>query len=103
MGSGEHTVANLANDRGPQDPRVVRGGQRFEQAQALVWTLTCAGSQTPVGSAPLTVAAQGWIFDVPANCPAQTLRLSGVSGDLPKQSDVTIARLQLGQAGNAND
>jgi hypothetical protein len=36
---------------------------------------------------------------VPANCPAQWLKLSGMSGDISQQADVTIAGLKLEKAG----
>lgn len=66
------------------------------QAQALNWSVTCVGAQNPIASVPLDVAAaRGFLFDVPANCRAQSLQLSGVSADLPQQSDVTISDLKL--------
>jgi hypothetical protein len=66
------------------------------QVQALNWSVTCAGAQNPAASVPLNVAAsRGFLFDVVADCRAQWLQLSGVSGDLPQQSDVTISDLKL--------
>jgi hypothetical protein len=66
------------------------------QAQALNWSITCIGAQSPIAVATLNVAAaRGLVFAVPANCPAQSLQLSGVSADLPQQSDVTIRDLRL--------
>src|SRR5205085_3379589 len=64
---------------------------------ALVWTVTCANSNTSVARFRLDPkpAAQGWSFTVPANCPAQKLELSGVSSDMPQQTDVTIGTLRL--------
>jgi hypothetical protein len=32
---------------------------------------------------------------VPSGCPAQWLRLSGASGDLPQQVDATVSALKL--------
>jgi hypothetical protein len=66
-------------------------------ARSLVWTLTCANSNTAVGRFALepAAAAQGWVFSVPTGCPAQKLELSGVSADMPQQVDVTIPRLRL--------
>jgi hypothetical protein len=45
------------------------------------------------------VAAHGWQVTVPADCPAQWLKLSGSSNDLPQQSDVTISALKLTKVG----
>jgi hypothetical protein len=70
------------------------------KAQALNWTLTCVGAQVPFASVPLNAAVvHGWSFEVPANCPAQSIQLSGISADLPQQSDVTIGGLRLEGAG----
>jgi hypothetical protein len=70
------------------------------QPKALNWALMCPSAQTPVASVPLDVAAsRGWTFEVPADCPAQWLQLSGVSADLPQQSDVTISGLRLAGEG----
>jgi hypothetical protein len=44
-------------------------------------------------------ATRGLSFQVPANCPAQWLELSGRSGDVAQQSEVTITRLSLSRAG----
>jgi hypothetical protein len=68
------------------------------QPKALSWNLLCNGAPAPAASIRLDVAAtRGWTFDVPANCPAQWLQLSGVSGDLPQQSEVTINALRLAE------
>jgi hypothetical protein len=40
-------------------------------------------------------AARGWQFQVPAGCAAQWLKLSGTSGEMSQQSDVSILRLTL--------
>jgi hypothetical protein len=66
------------------------------QAQALNWSVICIGAQSPIAIEPLNAAAaRGLVFAVPANCPAQSLQLNGVSADLPQQSDVTIGDLRL--------
>lgn len=66
------------------------------RARTLDWSLWCDKAAVPIGSATLdSVAARGWQFTVPADCPAQWLKLSGSSNDLPQQSDVTIAALKL--------
>ena len=70
-------------------------------ARALVWSLTCANSNTSISRFVLDpeAAARGWTFTVPAGCPAQKLELSGVSADMPQQVDVTVSRLQLERQG----
>lgn len=66
------------------------------QPASLNWSVTCVGAQTPIASVPLNAAAaSGLSFEVPGNCPAQMLQLSGVSADLPQQAEVTIANLSL--------
>jgi hypothetical protein len=71
------------------------------QPQALSWAITCVGSQAPLASAPLNVvAARGWSFEVPANCPAQYLDLAGSSSDLPQQSEVMITGLSMTGGGS---
>ena len=39
--------------------------------------------------------ARGWTFLVPDNCAAQWIELTGRSGDVAQQSDVTIGGLSL--------
>lgn len=69
--------------------------------EALNWSVTCMGTQSPIASVPLNVAAsRGLSFDVAPNCPAQLLQLNGISADLPQQSDVTITDLKLVGEGN---
>jgi len=65
-------------------------------ADALNWTVTCTGGQNPLVNVRLDVAAsRGVTFDVPSNCPAQSLELAGVSADLPQPSEVTMSQLGL--------
>ena len=45
------------------------------------------------------VARGAWTFQVPANCPAQWLELSGRSGDIAQQAEVTIANFSVTGAG----
>jgi hypothetical protein len=69
-------------------------------AEALRWSLRCDKSSEPSESTGLDEAGRrGWAFDVPAGCRAQWLELSGRSGDIAQQSEVTIAGLRLKQAG----
>ena len=68
--------------------------------EALQWSIRCDKSAEPVATAAVDdVASRGWSFEVPANCPAQWLELSGRSGDVAQQSDVTITGLRLERAG----
>lgn len=68
--------------------------------EALRWSLRCDQTAEPVASiAADEAAAHGWSFAVPANCAAQWLELSGHSGDVTQQSDVTFAPLALVRAG----
>jgi HAMP domain-containing protein len=68
--------------------------------ESLRWSIRCDKSQEPVASVGLDqVARRGWTFEIPANCPAQWLELSGRSGDIAQQSDVTITGLSLTRTG----
>lgn len=65
-------------------------------AQSLSWSIRCDKTSAPLVTVTLDVAAaRGWSFQVPANCPAQWLELSGASSDMPQQSDVTIRALRI--------
>lgn len=69
-------------------------------AHTLTWSIWCDKAGAPIASISLDVAAaHGWSFAVPENCPAQSLRLSGASADMPQQVDVSIASLKLEKAG----
>ena len=69
------------------------------RAHSLTWSIWCDKFEAPIASVNLDVAAsRGWSFDVPPNCPAQWLRLSGTSSDIPQQVDVMVASLKLGKA-----
>lgn len=69
--------------------------------EALQWSIRCDKSAEPVATAAVDdVASRGWTFQVPANCPAQWLELSGRSQDVAQQSDVTITGLRLMRAGS---
>lgn len=68
--------------------------------EVLSWSLRCDKAGEPFASISADrAAARGWSFTVPANCPAQWLALSGSSGDVTQQSDVTFGPLVLGRAG----
>jgi hypothetical protein len=66
------------------------------RAHSLTWALWCDKAAQPLSSVTLDVAAaRGWRFEVPAGCPAQWLKLSGVSADVPQQVDVSVSGLLL--------
>jgi hypothetical protein len=67
--------------------------------EALSWSIRCDKAPDPVVSIAVDQAAsKGWSFQVPPNCPAQWLELSGRSGDIAQQSDVTITGFSLTRA-----
>jgi hypothetical protein len=65
------------------------------RARALNWSIWCDKAASPIASVALDEATRGWRFDVPTGCPAQWLKLSGSSGDISQQVDVTIGSLKL--------
>ena len=68
--------------------------------EALSWSIRCDKAQEPIASiAVLDAARSGWTFQVPANCRAQWLELSGRSGDIAQQSELTITGLKLTRGG----
>jgi hypothetical protein len=72
------------------------------RTHALNWSIWCDKAAEPIASVMLDVAAaKGWRFEVPSGCAAQWLKLSGTSGDMPQQSDVTIYALKLERAAGA--
>lgn len=71
------------------------------RARPLAWSVWCDKAGSPLGSVTLdSAAAKGWEFTVPQDCPAQWIKLSGSSNDLPQQSDVTISALKLEKVSN---
>jgi hypothetical protein len=64
-------------------------------AKALNWSIWCDKSSAPIASVTLDAAARGWNFAVPTSCPAQWIKLSGSSADIPQQADVTISAFKL--------
>jgi len=76
--------------------RVTGGGER---TASLRWTLTCANAQAPIATISLDKLAEGPLtFDVPADCGAQRLELTGSSSDISQQADVTISQVSLTRA-----
>lgn len=68
--------------------------------EALRWSIRCNKSAEPVSTIAIDEAARnGWTFQVPANCPAQWIELSGRSGDVAQQSEATIYGLNLSRSG----
>jgi len=68
------------------------------RANALSWTLTCADSKAQLVSLILSdpkKAASGTMFDVPANCAAQSLELAASAPEVAQQVDVTISDFSL--------
>ena len=71
-----------------------------ERAKTLSWSIWCDKAAAPVTSVTLdSAAARGWTFKVPADCPAQWLKLSGSSSDISQQVDVTVGALKLERVG----
>lgn len=65
----------------------------------LIWSAQCDKTQTELSRIDLpTAAARGWDFQVPADCPAVWLNLSGSSSDVPQQAESTISQLKLERA-----
>lgn len=69
--------------------------------EALNWSIRCdKKSGDPIVIAALdSVAKNGLMFQVPEDCPAQRLELSGRTGDIAQQSEATITGLSLSRAG----
>lgn len=68
--------------------------------EAISWSLRCDKASDPFATIAVDAAAtRGLEFAVPANCQAQWLELSGRSGDIAQQSDVTITDLRLARIG----
>lgn len=68
------------------------------RSRSLYWSIWCDKALAPIASVTLDAAARGWTFRVPANCPAQWLKLAGASGDISQQIDVTVGALKLERA-----
>lgn len=64
------------------------------------WSIRCDGAEGPLASADVSqAAARGLMFEVPDNCPAQWLELSGRSGDIAQQGEVSLTGLSLTKIG----
>jgi hypothetical protein len=69
--------------------------------ETLRWSVRCDKTTEPLDSIGIDelAARGGWNFQVPANCPAQWLELSGRSGDVSQQAEATITGFSLSRAG----
>lgn len=67
--------------------------------ESIRWSIRCVEATEPAAEISVDQAARGWTFQVPPNCPAQWLELSGRSGDVAQQADLTIGPLTLIRAG----
>lgn len=66
------------------------------RGHSLNWSIWCDKAAEPIASVTLdAAAARGWRFEVTPSCPAQWLKLSGISSDMPQQSDIAIGGLKL--------
>lgn len=69
--------------------------------ETLHWSIRCDKAQDPISTIGISDAAShGWSFQVPADCPAQWLELSGRSGDISQQSEAVITGLTLSRGGS---
>jgi hypothetical protein len=68
--------------------------------EALNWSIRCDKAEDLLANADMNqVVARGLTFQVPANCPAQWLVLSGCSGDIAQQAEITVTALSLVKVG----
>jgi hypothetical protein len=68
----------------------------LDRGGALNWSIRCSASQSPFSGISLDgLRNQAWSFTVPANCGAQWLELSGVSGEIEQPSDFVMSKLKL--------
>jgi hypothetical protein len=74
-------------------------GERSHENE-LIWTIRCDKAPAELSRVDLGAAAsRGWAFEIPANCPAVWLELSGSSSDVPQQAEASITGLRLDRAG----
>jgi hypothetical protein len=69
------------------------------RARALNWSIWCDKAAAPIASVTLEGVRRGWKFTVPSGCTAQWLKLSGSSGDIPQEADITFGQLKLERIG----
>jgi HAMP domain-containing protein len=74
-------------------------GERSHENE-LIWSVRCDKPSNELSRVDQgTAASRGWTFEVPANCPAVWLELSGSSSDVPQPAEATIGALSLDRAG----
>jgi hypothetical protein len=74
-------------------------GERSHENE-LIWSVRCDKGANELSRVDQsTVASRGWTFEVPANCPAVWLELSGSSSDVPQPAEATVGDLRLERAG----
>jgi hypothetical protein len=67
-----------------------------QHPETMRWSVRCNKSSEPLGVVTVDQAARRpWTFSVPADCPAQWLELSGRSGDIAQQAEVTITNFSV--------
>jgi hypothetical protein len=91
LGPGRHALSLAAAGNAPKS-----GG-------GIAWVLTCLGSKAPIATLPianLTYAPKRLAasFAVPANCPAQWLRLIGTPAEFPAAHSITLSDLRIDKA-----
>jgi hypothetical protein len=65
-------------------------------ADSLRWSIRCDKVAVPIADIRVDIAAKhGWMFQIPADCPAQWLELSGRAGDFTQQAQATITGLSI--------
>lgn len=62
---------------------------------AVRWTVRCATGKRLLADLPLRRGRNAVAFGVPDGCEAQSLELRGVSGEMPRTSELSIRGLQL--------
>jgi hypothetical protein len=75
-------------------------GDAKGEGSRLLWSVSCNMSKAPLLSLPLTdidyaPRAVAGTFTVPAGCPAQWLKLSGVAGEFANAQNATISEIRV--------
>lgn len=94
-GNAEQTFASQMLLLGPGTYQFQAPVSGNPVAGALSWTVTCNRGGPPIVDAPVSPGAPDIRFEVPADCPSQTLRLKGHLEDMPQDSDVQVGPVKL--------
>ncbi len=74
----------------------------LKEAAGIAWSIDCLPQQRPILRLPVqqprSSAAVRADFTVPAQCPAQRLRLAAQPGEFPRTSEFTVTNLELAKA-----